>query len=205
MEELSAKDNKNLEIRKDGRTFEEFQKNIKWGTDREKIAAALLKKDMTDKGHVVQVYDYGMDNTGEIITKASKVNANPDYEFVIDNKKNLIEIKVHSEKYDFMTFKEVDLKTYLKKNSIIAIVRENYWYRILPDCIDYLLKNYKPRIYHNFSHGRPSIRMEKYDIVKFENMKDCHGRSYIKKIFWSDETKEMVNKYSEDLFQKRKK
>jgi hypothetical protein len=182
----------------DNRTLDEFKRDIKNHTEKEKIAAQILKVDIEKRGKKVILENNGMDNSGKLIIDSKKVNANPDYKFIIDGKETLIEIKVHSEKYSFFTFKECDIKTYIKKDACIAIVRETGRYIMSVDALKYIIENYKKCSYHGFAAGKPSYRIYANDMSDFEKKK------LVAKKDWTPEAKKLIDENKEKLFGAKK-
>jgi len=185
-----------LAHRVDNRTIEQFAKDIKRDTEREKVAASLLKSDLIERGHKIEVNDFGIDNSGGLVT--SRVTAKPDYEFSIDGKDILIEIKVSSNEYPCMTFKVCDLKNYINHKAFIFVVVEDGYYIFYPKVLEHMLKTIEPQIYEKFSPNDKAVRIDKGALSVFIMAE------LVKRIKWSDKTKELAEKHKE-IFARRKK
>lgn len=177
-----------LHHRKDNRTTAQFKKDIAAHTKKEKVAAEAIRLDMQLRvGVPVEYSDFGVDNSGELIT--GKVHANPDYLFKVgaDDAKP-IEIKVHSERWDFLTFKTSNLLNYRKHNGSIAVARETYYYMFNPQAIDYILGTVEAKIYHGFSPNDPAHRVHQ------DTIDELIGFGFLEKHLWKDTAKEYLDK-----------
>jgi hypothetical protein len=183
---MENRDVKSLKHRRDDRSIKDFKDDISKYTEHERIAAELIQKDLQSKGHEVDIKDYGMDNDGSLIIKSRKVNAKPDYLFIIDGKNILFEIKVHSEQFKCMTFKKSNLLRYKKEKSNILIIRENGYYIITTKTIDHICKNFDFRIYKSFSPNDISVRLNNSEIKTLVN----YGMIQYRK--WNDDVQKIV-------------
>lgn len=101
---------KSLDRRRDVRTADQFKKDIKDASQREKLLIELWAKEMRYRGHTVSYKDNGIDNSGEFVELS---DSRPDYEVTVDGNTYLLEVK--SNPYSFkQTFKIFDLQTYVK-------------------------------------------------------------------------------------------
>ena len=176
-----------LHHRKDNRTTAQFKKDIAAHTKKEKVAAEAIRLDMEHRlGVPVNYTDFGVDNSGELIT--GKVHANPDYLFKVGaSEATPIEIKVHSERWDFLTFKTSNLLNYRKHNGSIAVARENYYYIFSPKAIDYILGTVEAKIYHGFSPNDPAHRVHE------DTLLELIGFGFLEQFFWKKDAKEHLD------------
>lgn len=177
-----------LHHRKDNRTTAQFKKDIAAHTKKEKVAAEAIRLDMQLRfGVSVEYTDFGVDNSGELIT--GKVHANPDYLFKVGAEDaRAIEIKVHSERWDFLTFKTSNLLNYRKHNGSIAVARENYYYVFSPKAIDYILGTVEAKIYHGFSPNDPAHRVHQDTIDELTSL------GLLEQFDWKPMAKEHLDK-----------
>lgn len=103
--------------RRDNRTLEEFQSDIKFRTAKEKFLIELYGTEMRHLGHDIAIFNNGVDNTGKFTHKA---NTNADYKIVINNNKVLLEVK-NSPVSSKWTFKVHNLKAYAKTSTYILV------------------------------------------------------------------------------------
>lgn len=177
-----------LHHRKDNRTISQFKEAIAAHTKKERIAAEALRLDMELRfGLSVAYTDFGVDNSGELIE--GKVHANPDYLFKVGaNDATAIEIKVHSERWDFLTFKTSNLLNYRKHNGSIAVARETYYYMFNPQAIDYILGTIEAKIYHGFSPNDPAHRVHQ------DTLDELVGFGFLGQFEWEAAAKEYLDK-----------
>ena len=154
-----------MKHRQDIRTDEEFARDIKKFTERERAGALILQKQLQKTGHRVIVLNYGDDNTGEIIS--GKITGKPDYKFIVDASEYLIEIKVHDEKYPHYTFKKSNIENYLSEGAYIAVLRNTYAVILPPAILLEIQENYEPKIYWGFSPNDLAYRISQKDMEKW--------------------------------------
>jgi len=179
--------NESLNHRMDDRTISEFAEDIKKFTKNEQIAAEFIKKQLLSKGRkFVNVENYGVDNSGGLVL--DKVKAYPDFKFTTDKGETLIEIKCHTNRFKFMTFKVCDIKRYISLNSVVCVVLEDGFYAFGKNSMDFMLKNFEHKIYKGFSPNDLSVRINISDLSKFPED--------IKKEIWCKEVSQLIKDYS---------
>ena len=109
--------NRSLNRRKDIRTTEQFKEDIKSASKRERMLIELWQREMEHRGHKIEVFDHGVDNSGEFVEHS---NSNPDYRVVIDGKEELYEVKCNKWSHK-LTFKVFDLKEYIRFGASILL------------------------------------------------------------------------------------
>lgn len=135
-----------LDKRRDVRSEEQFKKDIKDATLREKKLLDLWIKEMEHLGHNVKAEDNGVNNTGDFIEFS---NNNPDYKLTIDNNSPcLYEIKQNPFKHR-NSFKIYDLQTYIKLKAKILLfygisrngdlTKDSRWAIIEPEAMERML------------------------------------------------------------------
>lgn len=108
---------KSLRFRRDNRSEEQFKKDIKEHTLREKKLLELWIKEMASLGISVSYENNGVDNSGEFVEES---NVNPDYKLTVNGLTRLTEIKQNP--YDHRnSFKVYDLQTYIKQDADILL------------------------------------------------------------------------------------
>lgn len=109
------------EYRMDGRTVEEFKRDIKVGNEREQRALNLFKgylqREFNFKG---DIHDNGCDMSGEFIADDRKVTAGADYVFGAN--KLPLEIKTSVSHATPIYLKVNQVKSYIKQNASILYV-----------------------------------------------------------------------------------
>jgi len=194
---MELKNTNSLLYRADGRTIEQFKKDISRDTEYERIAANILKTHLEREGRNVEIQDYGMDNSGKLIVDAKKVSAKADYIFIINGKKHLFEIKVHSDRYPCMTFKKSNIETYVKNDVKCIVITESGFYAFGKKLMDYMIEKCQAKSYNNFAGGKPSYRFTLTEMSVFE------GQGFIKKIAWNEKALEEI-KNNNTIFSRRK-
>jgi len=167
--------NENLEYRIDNRSIKQFKKDILCRTLKEKFLLELFIQECIYLGNTIQVEDYGIDNTGKFVEKAT---TKPDYKICIDGKVGLYEIK-SSKSSNICTFKVHNLKKYVEYNANILLFygtgdvendvgnldEENIrWAILTPSIIKKMLKNKKSYIEKMFGNKMCiQLRCEEFD------------------------------------------
>jgi len=107
-----------LNRRRDVRTEDQFKKDIKEATERERRLLKLWIKEMEYLGHKIVATNNGVDNSGEFVEFS---NNDPDYNIIIDDSPScLYEIKQNP--FDHRnSFKVYDLQSYIKVNAKILL------------------------------------------------------------------------------------
>ena len=161
-----------LNFRKDIRSTETFKQNIADYTEREMIYGEALKIEIASRGKCqVTVEDYGVDNSGELLTQ-SLSNHNLDKKYFINGELKYIEIKTAPEYLEnFYTFKIFSIKEVLKQNGIIALVKFNYYYLFGKNALSWMLSNLEHKIYRAFSPNDISIRVNKFHLEELIKQK----------------------------------
>ena len=182
--------------RKDNRTDEQFKKDILDHSVAEKESSKIIKSYFEEVLDMrVLIEDNGIDNSGEIIKK-KKISSTADYLFVFANgQKRLLEIKNHSEKYDFLTLKKNQLEKYIKEDATVVIFRENYMLLIPSDTLQIIKETYTPKIYGCYG-GKEGYRLFAGDI------NDFISSGKIENHVFSETIRDMVVKQIDVIFPK---
>ena len=108
-----------LNFRRDNRSVEEFEEDIKNRTTKENFLMALFRDEATfRKWKIVGHLDNGIDNSGKIVEKS---NCDADFTIVYESgKTKLVDIK-NSPVNDKMTYKVYQLQQYVKQNASIIL------------------------------------------------------------------------------------
>lgn len=134
-----------LDFRRDVRSTEQFQKDVKDATYRERLLMQDWIDEMDKRGFTVTAEDNGIDNSGEF-TECS--DCRPDYKVTCGKRTVLFEVKqnVYSHK---QTFKVYDLEQYIKMDARILlfygigpdaeIFKESRWTIIKPEAMQKML------------------------------------------------------------------
>jgi hypothetical protein len=189
-----------LDYRKDGRTVEEFQKDIEDFTEREMYWGFILRCDLTEKGRPCLIEDFGVDNSGNLIEgRLPNYNADKLFKF-LDGTEQPIEIKTIPETTkDFFTFKAFSLKSCIKQKAFILVPRSWTYYLISPKGCENICQNYPSKIYPRFSENDPAIRIYLNDIQELIQQR------MISKHTWTEKAKNLIKINSSILFRKRYK
>lgn len=174
----------------DNRSIGQFKKDLVRGTKYEKIASKILKYHFEEEGRKVEIEDYGMDNSGELVVDAKKVNAKADYIFIIDGEKHYFEIKVHSDKYPCMTFKKSNIQTYLRNSAECIIVTESCFFIFGEKMMRYMIEKCQAKSYPGFASGKSAYRFTKPEISALEIV------DIVKKVPWNKNAQEKIKNNS---------
>lgn len=177
MQDKKKQNQSSLEYRQDHRTTQKFQEDIKKYTKNESVAAKLVCLNIKSLGNSVSYTNNGMNNSGKLITNHKNVNAEADFLFTINSRKYLYEIKVHPEKFSYMTLKHSNLITYLKTKARILIVRESGYYIFRPKAIEWILQEIPEKTYYKFAGNKPSHRLYKDNV---DSLLQTRGLTYVK-------------------------
>lgn len=190
--------NKSIEYRKDNRTFSQFEEDIKRDTYRENIAMSILVAHLKEKNPNTEInfLDFGMDNSGKVVSDKNKVNAKPDFKLFVDGKKNNIEVKVHSDRYKCMTFKKSNINTYIKYKASIAVFTESRCYIFSQKSLHFIQKNFPAKSYKGFAAGKPAHRLHFCDISVL------HIAGLVTIIEWGEKAQQLV-KFYKNIFKAR--
>jgi len=194
---VNKKDSKSLSYRKDGRTQRQFERDLKRDTAFEQVAALMIKKNLLHEGKKVSVKDYGMDNSGDLVTDSSEVSAKPDYLFVIDGQEHLYEIKVHSDKYPCMTFKASNIRSYIRQKAECVVVTESGYYIFNKEAMKYMTNNCSAQSYRGFAGGKESYRLMKAEMSALIYV------GVVELVKWNSAALKLFNQYS-FIFERRK-
>lgn len=195
-----------LNYRRDIRSVEVFEKNIKEETEKEGIWAVALHHDFCEKkpDNPCIIEERGVDNSGKLIEGVlSKHSVDKTFKFKKGNSLN-IEIKTIPEYLEkFMTIKASALKICVKEKGWLVIPKRNIYFIFPTKTCDYLYKNYKHQIYWDFKRKRgfspndPAVRIFQQDIEKFLKQDPKKGCSPIIKKNWG----RVAKKYIEENWQ----
>ena len=134
-----------LDFRRDVRSTEQFQKDVKDATFRERLLVNDWIDEMAKRGFKVTAEDNGIDNSGELVEQS---DCRPDYKVTCGKKSALFEVKqnVYSHK---QTFKVYDLQQYIKMGAKILlfygigtnaeITSDSRWAIIKPEAMQRML------------------------------------------------------------------
>lgn len=188
-----------LDRRRDVRTVDTFKHNIKDFTERESYWGSALQIDFIERGMNCSVEEFGVDNTGKLITEKLN-NYNVDKVFHFKGKKSLyFEIKTIAEYVtNFFTFKACALKSCCFQNASILVPRSKSYYIIPKKTCLYFLENYPIDIYPKFSSTDPSVRIPMDDIKKMIQEKT------IMKKDWEPKAKQYIENNFHILFREKK-
>lgn len=203
-----------LNYRKDVRTVEVFQKNIKEETEKERIWAIALQNDFCEKkpDNPCWIEERGVDNSGELIEGVlPKHSVDKTFRFKKGNFIN-IEIKTIPEYLEkFMTIKASALRTCFKEKGWLVIPKRNIYFIFPTKTCKYLYDNYKHKIYWDFKNNRgfspndPAVRIFSQDIEKFLAQNSKSGSSPIIKKVWGKKAKDYIEKNWNTLSKERSK
>lgn len=190
--------NESLEYRKDNRTFSQFEEDIKRDTYRENIAMNILIAHLKEKNPNTEIcfLDFGMDNSGEIVSDRSRVSAKPDFKLFVNNKKTNIEVKVHSDRYRCMTFKKSNIDTYIKYKASIAVFTESRCYIFSLKALKFIQNNFAAKSYKGFAAGKTAYRLYLPDITAL------HVAGLVNIIEWGEKAKRLI-KLHKNIFEAR--
>jgi hypothetical protein len=105
--------------RRDNRTDEQFAKDIKDRTNKQRTLIEVFKNEMDYRKRNVVVYDYGIDNNGGVVKGSA--GCDPDYLVIFDDKKTRL-LEVQASNVDTKaTFKVDNLKSYADQGVIILL------------------------------------------------------------------------------------
>lgn len=108
---------RSLDFRRDVRSVEDFKKDIQHKTSVEKILLSHWIKEMSHRGHKVEVENYGIDNTGKFVPLSDN---RPDFELNINGTPFLYEVKQNSYTHR-NSFKVYDLQKYIELEARILL------------------------------------------------------------------------------------
>jgi len=146
----------NLDYRRDVRSLTEFEKQIRERTLKEKFLSEIILREWKFRGYNAEIFDNGVDNSGELITDQTAPFRRPDYKAVLDNTEFLFDIK-NSGIYYKATFVADRLRHYVSVGAFVllflntgfidgnhrlmkwkdcrwALIRPKYIEKILSDC-----------------------------------------------------------------------
>lgn len=181
-----------LKYRKDNRTVKQFAEDIQRYTKIEKLAAKLLKADLEARKCDVKVVNNGVDNTGKVI-KNGDVHARPDYVFIINGIPKLFEIKVHTDRIPFMTFKQDNVDKYIRDGASLVIVRESCWWVFDQRALEYVVSHYKAER-RGCMGNKPTYRLFQSDLT------DMREQKLVKVHKWTGDAEAIVARSQRKLF-----
>lgn len=171
-------------FRFDSRSREQFEKDIKDYTDRERFLLQLFLDELESLGMSAQASDHGCDNSGAFLSSASRL---ADYLIRLGQDTYLLEIKFGpSPKY--VTFKVDDLKAYISQSAYILLFyssknfvgrhikdvekeKKNLLYEIVrPETMRQILLDCKPFRFRGMGN-KECVQILKNDFGKYFNFK----------------------------------
>ncbi len=188
-----------VNYRKDIRSTEVFQSNIKDFTEREQIFGEAIRMDFEHRlGAPVRIAENGVDNTGEFIP-GNLDNHNADKVLYFTNRDPmLLEIKTIPEYCTFMTFKSFCIKNALRDKVFILVPRLSDYYMLGSRALEWIIGNVQEQIHFKFSANDPAYRIYENDIAKL--IKDgCITYNQ-----WSQPSREFVDQNKHILTRKKR-
>jgi len=185
--------NDNLAYRMDNRSIKQFKSDILKRTMKYKFLLELYIQEQIFLGNTISVEDYGIDNTGKFVEKAT---TSPDYKITINGKTALYEIK-SSKSTQICTFKVHNLKKYVEYNANILLFwgtgniedkpedinyEKTRWAILTPTNISKMLKNKKSYIEEKFGN-KPCIQIQRNE---FDDYFDSNELTFKKSIKQGD-------------------
>lgn len=167
---------KSLDFRRDIRSTEQFKKDIASKTVTERVLLNHWIREMEFRNHVVQVENYGIDNSGQFVPESDN---RPDFFLNIDGRPYYYEVKQNSYMHR-NSFKVYDLEQYIKLDARILlfygvgtkgeIYVDSRWAIIQPNSMKEMLK--LPRISKDRTWGNKEI------VIVYKEHFDRYFRSY---------------------------
>lgn len=114
-------DIENLRRRIDGRTVFAFSEELKKHTLKETFLVNLFVAEMKILGHTVEIKNFGVDNSGGFIGKATKSQSKADFLVQIDRKGFIPAEVKNSPSSKKATFKKVNLEAYLEQDALMVL------------------------------------------------------------------------------------
>lgn len=171
--------------------------NIKACTIKENMAQQVILADLKARypDKAIELTDNGIDNSGTFISNDSNVTADPDWHINIDGKSVLAEALVHSSKFPTVTILERKLKRAVNNNSLIIVIREDYWLRFKPSQCKYFLENLEMESDHRKMGGKPAL------IIKSHQQLNAYiAFKKIDKFEYTEPAKDLINNLVSQLF-----
>lgn len=184
-----------LKHRKDIRSLEVFKNNILDFTKREKIWIQIYATHLSEK-HTVSIRDYGVDNSGKLITGKLR-NSNPDYILTVDGVEQIIEVKTIPEHSPTYTIKTGAISSCIKHGASILIPKKEIFYLINIEGLCYLYDGYEHKKYYNFSPNDFAVRFLQ------DGMNSLIHSGCATTARWNAEASVLVEKYFKRLFKNK--
>tara|TARA_Y100000034_G_C6881191_1_gene403820 strand:- start:636 stop:1250 length:615 start_codon:yes stop_codon:yes gene_type:complete len=200
---MDERDQANWDNRRDIRSSEEAQEDIKVFTNAESCACEIFADFLRRKGHEISVVDNGADNSGEWIENADDVNTDADYVFHIDGEQDPLDMKVHSENFPFMSFKRHQVASYIRQEASLILFRENIYVKFPTEALAYMANHYKAFPFAKWG-GKMTYRF--YDKSKWDMpeeaglLNDLIENAGVEIHEWDEPAKRAINEYFETLF-----
>lgn len=171
-----------LRHRMDVRTKDIFVDNISDFHQRERLYAIAYRIELEERGKVVVLFNYGVDNSGKLIEGKLK-NHNPDYLYKIDGKYAKFDIKTIPYRSGKYTFKTKLLESYVEHNAYMLVPKWDEYYVFSPAACQWLLDNVTSDYYADFSSNDPAKRIlqQRVDQLVAEGLVIC--RQWMPKSF----------------------
>jgi len=169
-----------------GRTLEEFKKNIKERTTREN----LMKEVFIIQNPNCRIEDNGVDNSGEFIE--NNVSGKADWMIMNQNGSFLAEVMVHDERYKTCSFKESKLKKAIKDNNVILILRNSYYLIFDISCCEKLLE-YPKSSFAGMGY-KPCV------VLNTDDLNELIENKIVAKRDWNEKALEKIQELKESLF-----
>lgn len=174
--------------RKDTRTDEQFEKDIKLAHQKEGVFAEAFRIQLEQGSGASVLYEpRGVDSSGKI--KKGRVTDDFDclYKIVLSQSSHLemsVEIKTCPEYLEkFFTFKVGSLKRCVKHNAALLVVKHKCYYICGPERCQDMIDNFPHKIYYGFSPNDLSVRIDRKTI-----------ENYFNKSEWSAPSQQVINK-----------
>jgi hypothetical protein len=151
--------NTNLDHRRDIRSLEEFEKNMRLRTLKEQFLVRVTLAEWKFRGHQVQFFNNGVDNSGGLITDYNAPFRAPDVKIIVDGFEFLADIKNSGVRYK-CTFVTTRLHHYVNAGAYILLYYDtNFiegahhkmkwhscaWAVVRPHAIADMLRDHRPQ------------------------------------------------------------
>lgn len=187
-----------INYRKDVRTLEEFEADIKQFTLKEFYWGIALRYDFCERGMVCKVEEHGVDNTGKLIPgRLPNYQVDKKYIFEDDQPPAYIEIKTIPEWSPWFTFKVSSLCGCLEQNAQIVVPRSQHYHMFDFVGIEHLLNNFPVRTDIEKFGYKPCIR------VRPDVIEGMVADGLISKAEWTPRAKLYVESMRQTLLAER--
>jgi hypothetical protein len=150
-----------LKRRIDIRTESKFQEDIEKYNEREKDRMKNVVFPYFHKMGKMDSYEELGNKRNDVVTSEEDLKevSKPDFKCFLEGKEFFVEMKVHSDRWNFFTLKHSDLKKISENNYFIFIVTETKVIRINKSGAEAIHKFVVPQEYRGFKPGAKSYRI----------------------------------------------